>query len=148
MRSHLEAYLAKGRGSGLLQDPRAAAIVEQVLREHDSKDYALLAWVVMPNHVHVVIRRSMESTLPDIVRRWRGKSAYFINGALKRTGPLWFRDYYDRDIDIEDEDGLGRAVRYVELNPVKARLCEHPTEWPFSSARESGRWGRQPAPGG
>ena len=53
--SHMEKYLGKGRGSCRLADPRAAEIVERVLLEGQGRDYELIAWVVMPNHVHVIV---------------------------------------------------------------------------------------------
>ena len=137
VRSHMERYLAKGRGSCLLRDPGTASIVEQVLRAGDPAEYSLMAWVVMPNHVHVVIRRTAQSTLAQIVRRWKGRSARSINAALGRTGPLWFRDYFDRDLGLRDDE-VRRAIRYVELNPVKAGLCHRPQDWAFSSAGSGG----------
>jgi REP element-mobilizing transposase RayT len=93
----------------------------------------------MPNHVHVLIRRTMRSSLAEIVRAWKGVSARRIDQALGLRGPFWFRDYFDRDIR-EDEEHLDKAIRYVELNPVKAGLCTRPQDWPFSSARCSRRW--------
>jgi REP element-mobilizing transposase RayT len=136
VRSHIETYLGKGKGDCVLRDPRVASIVEETLRSGDPHDYRLIAWVIMPNHVHVIIRRTSRSSLPEIVRGWKGSSARAINLLLNRTGALWFRDYYDRDISVEDEDALTRAVGYVDMNPVKAGLCRFPEDWPFSSARE------------
>ena len=55
------------------------------------------------------------------------------NKVLVRTGDVWQREYHDRF--IRDDDHYRNAVVYIENNPVKAKLCRAPEEWPFSSAR-------------
>jgi REP element-mobilizing transposase RayT len=50
-----------------------------------------------------------------------------------RRGQFWMEDYFDRY--IRDAQHFADAVAYIENNPVKARLCKHPADWPFSSAR-------------
>jgi REP element-mobilizing transposase RayT len=131
--AHMEKYLAKGRGTCRLRDPRAAAIVEGALRYHERSDYRLIAWVVMPNHVHIVLRRARHVSLATIVRRWKSWTARRINEMSGRTGRLWQREWVDRW--LREEDALWSAIKYVELNPVAAGLCKHPLDWPFSSAR-------------
>lgn len=141
---HLEAYLARGRGTRRLADPRAAAIVQESLLYRDGRDYDLIAWIVMPNHVHVLIRRGDHSTLAAIALRWKSWTAKRINEIHGRSGRFWHPEVHDRYMrDIED---VGRAIKYVELNPVKADLCKHPLEWQFSSAHGRAEW--WPAGGG
>jgi REP element-mobilizing transposase RayT len=55
-----------------------------------------------------------------------------INRILKRSGTLWAADYYDRF--IRDEDHYYKCRSYIRMNPVKAKLCENPEDWEFSSA--------------
>ncbi|HEY6981054.1 REP-associated tyrosine transposase [Reyranella sp.] len=99
----------------------------------DGKRYRLLAWCIMPNHVHVVVEPADGQTLGAIVHSWKSFSAKQANGILGRSGPFWHRDYFDRF--IRDEGHLARTIHYVEDNPVKAGLVSMPSEWPWSSSR-------------
>jgi putative transposase len=132
LRSRLERYADSGQGSCRLTDPRAASAVAQTLLHHDGPRYDLLAWAIMPSHVHAVVQTSPEQTLSSIVAAWKSCSARRVNAALGRRGPLWQRDYYDRY--VRDDDHLARVVAYTEANPVAAGLVDSPEEWAFSSA--------------
>ena len=129
----IEAELDACRGECLLRDPRVAGAVEGVLRYFEGQRYDLLAWVVMPNHVHVVIRLRYPWTLARVVHTWKWRSGLEANRILGRRGRLWQPEYFDRL--ARDEEHEARCVRYVEINPVKARLCTTPWDWPFGSAR-------------
>lgn len=116
----VEAWLDLGSGDCLLGDPENAAIVEGCLRFFEGQRQVLHAWVVMPNHVHVLFELLGESGLPATLKAWKGYSARRINERLGRTGPLWQRSYFDRL--IRDWTHFGRCVRYVLNNPAKARV--------------------------
>lgn len=128
----IEAYVNAGYGSCLLRDPRVAAIVQENLLHFDGLRYRLLAWVIMPNHVHVLIETVEGHSLPGVVHAWKSYTANRANELLGRTGHFWHREYFDRY--IRDERHLERAVGYVHDNPVKAGLVAHAADWPFSSA--------------
>ena len=132
LRRRVARYLDAGHGSCVLQDGPAPRIVEEVLIDGRGDCYVLLAWVVMPNHVHVVVRLDEGSHLDEIVKRWKGRSARGINAALGRTGRLWQPGFFDRY--VRDEAHLHRVVAYVHENPVRAGLAESPEAWPYSSA--------------
>ena len=131
-RARMQHALDQGWGGCALADGRAARIVEDALFFGDTSRYVLLAWVVMPNHVHVVIETRRGWPLQRLVRDWKTYSALQINALLGRTGALWNREYYDRY--VRDEAHLGNAIRYVHNNPVKAGLVESPEQWRYSSA--------------
>jgi REP element-mobilizing transposase RayT len=138
--THAEKFLGKGHGSCRLRDPRAAKIVEDALLFYDSRDYQLIAWVVMPNHVHVVARLDGQRSMERITRNWKSWTALQINGLTGESGRFWQKEVFDRL--LRDSDEQGHAVRYVEMNPVHAGLCKSPLDWPFSSARRHPqRWG-------
>jgi len=103
------------------------------MRHGEGEAYSLVAWVIMPNHVHVVVQMGDGSSLAEAVRLWKGRSARAINRDLGRRGALWQREYHDRF--IRDQDHLAAAVAYVHSNPVTAGLCATPEDWPLSSAR-------------
>jgi putative transposase len=131
IRARFDALL--DRGDGPLADPAAARIVEEAVRHFDGERFRLFAWVVMPNHAHVVVEPVDGVSLGSVVRSWKAFSAAKINKAAAARGPFWARDYFDRY--MRDEDDLARTIDYVERNPVAAGLAASPEDWPWSSAR-------------
>jgi REP element-mobilizing transposase RayT len=135
----IEQTLDAGHGECLLTSPQAsAAVIEAFLLEH-AKLYTLHAFVVMPNHCHLLATISPNVTLGDCVRRLKGSSARAANAALGRSGRLWQVDYFDRL--IRDDDHYRRTHEYIEWNPVKAGLCNVPQHFPASSAHP--KWQRR-----
>ncbi len=95
--------------------------------------YDLHAWVIMPNHVHVILRPRVE--LPDLTRWLKGRTSRIANRILGRTGsPFWQDESFDHWIRSVEE--LHQLIQYVEGNPVKAGLVQTPDQWPWSSARQ------------
>jgi REP element-mobilizing transposase RayT len=131
-RARIEAYLNAGHGACHLRDPRVARVVEDALLYFDGARYRMIAWVVMPNHVHVLIETLADHKLGDIVHSWKSYTAKQANQILARTGHFWFREYYDRF--IRDERHFANAVEYIHYNPVKAGLVAKAEDWPFGSA--------------
>ena len=131
-RRQLEAYLDRGLGDCLLRDSRVATLVEMAISHHHRVRFQLLAWVVMPNHVHVLVE-VWQTPLARLLQNWKSIVAVEANRLLGRAGRFWQPEYWDRF--MRDREQLGKAVHYIESNPVKARLCHLPEEWPFSSAR-------------
>ncbi len=132
-------YEDAGHGSCCLRDDRCAQMLCENLHEGHDDSYRLLAWVIMPNHVHVVVGpvRSLDGDrlrpgLEDLLRGWKGASARRINQVLGRTGALWQRESFDRW--IRDQEHLERSIAYVQDNPVRAGLCREAAEWRWSSA--------------
>jgi REP element-mobilizing transposase RayT len=129
----LEAYLDKGAGICWLKRPDIANLVADALRFFDGARYRLDAWVVMPNHVHVVLWPMPNHTLSAIVQSWKRFTAREANKALNRTGqPFWQPEPFDHWIRNDEEHA--RCCRYALNNPVKARLCASPEDWKWSSA--------------
>jgi REP element-mobilizing transposase RayT len=131
-RKQIEAYLDNGLGECWLRRPAIAGLVEGALRHFDGERYRLCSWVVMPNHVHVLVETTA-APLPEILHSWKSFTAKAANGLLDRSGPFWGEDYFDRY--IRDEAHFRKARRYIEANPVKAGLVRDAAEWPWSSAR-------------
>lgn len=131
-RLKLENYLDRGPGECFLRDPRIAGLMEVALRFHHGQRFELLAWVVMPNHVHALLKIG-DTPLSRIIQNWKSITAVQANKLLGRTGDFWQSDYWDTF--MHDEAQTRKAVRYIESNPVKAQLCRAQEEWPFGSAR-------------
>jgi REP element-mobilizing transposase RayT len=125
----VERYLDAGYGSCYMKNGRVAELVTNALRHFEGRRYALAAWCVMPNHVHVVVQPfagvaggpSMPlSELPDILHSWKSFTAKETNALLRRSGDFWQAEYYDHL--IRDSADFRHAVRYVLDNPIKAGL--------------------------
>jgi REP element-mobilizing transposase RayT len=129
----IDRELDTGLGACWLGREEIAALIENALLHFDSERYRLLAWCVMPNHVHVVIEVLQGHRLGSILHSWKSFTANRANALIGRTGAFWHDDFFDRY--MRDEDHLERTIGYVERNPVKAKLVDSPEKWPWSSAR-------------
>lgn len=132
LRQRIARYEDAGYGRCCLRHESAARIVQDELLAGHGSAYLLIAWCVMPNHVHVLIRQEPSRSLGAVLKNWKGRSARRINQQLRRSGALWARDYFDRA--IRDSDHFWRSIRYIHRNPVKAGLVKTPEDWAFSSA--------------
>jgi REP element-mobilizing transposase RayT len=139
----LEKYLDKGRGDCHLKRPEVARLVEGALRFFHGTRYDLQAWVVMPNHVHVLFTQR-DGLLGRVVGSWKSYTAKKANKMLQRTGQFWDEDYWDTY--MRDETHAERTCRYIESNPVKARLALEPAQWAWSSVRFRDEFGRLALP--
>ena len=131
----IESLLDAGYGACWLKQPAVADIVEDALLHWDGQHYRLLAWCVMPNHVHVLIETREGWPLSGILHGWKSFTAKTINLHLGRTGAVWMRDYFDRY--IRDDQHLVATIAYINGNPVKAGLVQNEWEWQHSSANGS-----------
>jgi putative transposase len=125
--------LDAGLGACWLRKPEIASLVEEALLHSDGERYRLLAWCLMPNHVHVVVEMRASVSLSAIVKSWKSFTARRSNAELGRSGTFWHADYFDRY--MRNEDHLFRTIEYVEQNPVKAGLVQQASDWAWSSAR-------------
>ncbi|MCY3019092.1 MAG: hypothetical protein NTW87_08695 [Planctomycetota bacterium] len=139
-------------GPRWLKDARVAALVAEGLRYRDGKVYDLEAYCVMPNHVHVVFTpRPITShnlakcatgvrpadaqycSLSSIMHSLKLYTAIRGNRLLGRSGQFWEHESYDHV--VRDENELGRIIRYVLSNPVKAGLAARWQDWLSSYSR-------------
>jgi putative DNA methylase len=132
-----DAALDLGIGSRALADPRVASIVEGAIRHFDGERYRLIAWCVMPTHVHVLVETKPGWPTSSLAQAWKSFSAKRANEVLGRSGRFWAPEYFDRTMRDEVEIAITRE--YIEQNPVVAGLCEIASAWLWSSARLDGR---------
>ena len=128
----IEAYADAGHGSQLLRRPELARVVQDALIHGHGRQYTLHNWVIMPTHVHMLLRPEAHATLAKIMQSIKGFSSKEIGRALQKSGRIWQPEYFDRA--IRNVDQFARTAAYIEWNPVKAKLCVEPADWPFSSA--------------
>ncbi len=110
----VEKYARNGYGQCFLRHEKCANIVKSHILLGNKKDYELFEYVIMPNHVHVLIRTLDTSNLSNIVRRWKSRTAHEINYVLKRKGSVWMHGYYDTY--IRNNEHLNHVVEYIRNN--------------------------------
>lgn len=114
----VERWLDECRGCCLLADPRCAQIVVDALAARDTRRYDLDGWVVMPNHVHVLVKPHGGYSLKGILQGWKSFTAHAINRQVGRRGQLWQRESFDHI--VRSADHLERFREYIRANPAKA----------------------------
>jgi REP element-mobilizing transposase RayT len=129
----IERYLDRGEGACHLRRPEIAEMVADALRFFDGSRYQLHEWVVMPNHVHVLIWPMPNQLLSGIVKSWKQFTSLRAKRLLGlEEGRFWQPESFDHWVRNDDE--RGRIARYIRNNPVTAGLCSSPEEWRWSSA--------------
>jgi putative transposase len=145
-RRGVESLMDAGYGSCDLQRPEIAKMVQDTLLHFDGDRYRLLAWAVMPNHVHTLFRTLPGWSMARVVASWKSWTGKHIFEWRQKNGPqdnglqhgsqesqrVWHREYWDRY--IRDEKHFAAALSYIHQNPVKAGLVTRPEDWPWSSA--------------
>jgi putative transposase len=94
---------------------------------------AIHAYVLMTNHVHFLLTPRMKDSLPGMMQSLGRRYVRAINDAWNRSGTLWEGRY--RAAPVGGDDYFLRCCRYIELNPVRARMVKHPRDYPWSSYR-------------
>lgn len=112
--------LDAGHGECLLARRECAEILIRRLIAGHGTAYNLDAWCVMPNHFHALVAPGKKVTLGEIVRHWKGGSAFEINRALGRRGRLWQPEAFDHIVRSDAQ--LQHFRNYISENPIKAHL--------------------------
>ena len=116
----IEKWLDAGSGSRVLQQPELAEIVAQNLFHFDGTRYSIEGFVVMPNHVHVLIHLAEGETLPDVVHSWKSYTSKCIGEVLGKDGVIWQDEYFDTL--VRGLDHLHDLRQYIWDNPKRAGL--------------------------
>ena len=119
-----------------LQQSAIAQVITDSLHYFDQRYFQLVAYCVMPNHLHVVLTLADDSSsLLRSLQRFKSYTALQANRLLHRQGQFWQRESYDHL--IRDAAELARIISYVLENPVKAGLTADWQSWPHTYWRES-----------
>ena len=116
----MERWLDAGHGSCVLRAPDVAKIVGGALSYFEGERCHQIAWVVMPNHVHVLYMPRPPWTLEELLHSWKSYTAHEINKARGTEGNVWQKDYFDRL--VRDRGHFANCVRYIRRNPARAKL--------------------------
>jgi len=139
-RDRIEYWIDAGLGSCILKEPEIARLIIDNWKFYEGNRYDIVAFVVMPNHIHILICVYGCVPLFRIVQSWKGYSGKKIQERFNSKGipdyttaagnQVWHREYWDRV--IRNHRHLCNAVRYIYENPVRAKLVATPDEWPWS----------------
>lgn len=111
----MQKWLDEGFGECLLAQPELRQIVENALMHFDGERYRLHSWVVMPNHVHLVVTPFGKHELSDILHSWKSFTAKRINARIGRSGPFWQKESFDHI--VRSPEALVRIDAYIYSNP-------------------------------
>jgi REP element-mobilizing transposase RayT len=132
----LDKYLDQGFcGEAFLNKAQIATLVTEAIHYRDGKVYDLVAFCIMPNHVHLIFtplekEKGNFYSLPEILHSLKGHTARQSNFVLGRSGSFWQDESYDHIIREEAE--LERTIKSVLYNPVKAGLVREQKDWKWS----------------
>ncbi len=108
--------------------------INQFLREDKNKLVEVVAYCLMPTHMHLVLRQVQEEGISIFMNKILNSYTRYFNLLYKRKGPLWEGPF--KNILVETDEQLFHLTRYVHLNPVTASIINNPEEWDFSSYKE------------
>ena len=147
----MHEYLDAGKSCCVIKRPEYAQLVQDAILHFDGERYEMYAWVIMPNHVHALLRPLGGWEIRKIISTWKTFTARRIPaeaysessgrilrgkaGALRSDSQkprVWQSEYWDRY--IRNDKHFRITKNYIEENPVKAGLCKKPEDWQWSSA--------------
>jgi leucyl-tRNA synthetase len=133
----LDEWLDAGSGSCVLRSTALRGVVSEALHHFNGGRYRLHAFVVMPNHVHVLFEPLAKNELSDILHSWKSFTSKKIGEQLKQEGRIWQPEYFDRL--IRSERHFDKVREYIAKNPFKAKLGKDEfTLWLDDSYEDAG----------
>ena len=110
----VEEWLDAGHGDCALARSDCHSVVAGAIEHFNGERYQLHSYIVMPNHVHVLMELAAVESLPKVIHSWKSFTAKAICRATGKSGAVWQRDYFDRMIR-----GLGHyrhCLNYIRAN--------------------------------
>jgi REP element-mobilizing transposase RayT len=128
----IHELLDQGCGSCILRESDCADLVANAIKFLDGDRYDLKAWVVMPNHVHLLAHFSEGKSMAKAMHSLKSYTAHELRKLHPEIFPIWQTEGFDRY--IRNEAHLLRKIEYIHQNPVVAKLCSAPEDYRWSSA--------------
>lgn len=110
----ISEYEDSGYGACYLKNSMIYDIVKNSFLFYDGRKYDLIKWVIMPNHIHIVIKQKPGVSLPTIIQNWKSYTSSEANKILNRKGEFWMDNYYDTY--IRDDEHLEAVIKYIDKN--------------------------------
>ena len=118
-------------GRTLLQSERNALLFIDVLRSYmAARKFRLHDFVVMPNHVHLLLTVGGDMTIEKAMQFIKGGFSYRLKKEYGYSGEVWQRGF--SEVRVENRESFLRHQEYIAENPVKAGLVDSPEEFPYS----------------
>jgi REP element-mobilizing transposase RayT len=111
----IENLMDAGWGQCVLRGTVCREMLETSMRHDEGSAYRLGPYVIMPNHVHALLRMLPGHELGDAMKAWKSVSARRIGKRLGRTGSFWTQEYFDHA--VRSDESLARIVSYIRENP-------------------------------
>ncbi|MHC4598671.1 MAG: REP-associated tyrosine transposase [Planctomycetota bacterium] len=118
--------------TNLAESEIAEIIIERFLFAKKHKWLKITAFVIMPDHYHLLLRLGKAISLSDIFSRMSSFATREIHSVSGKSGDIWQKSFYDHL--VRKTERLPKIVSYIHLNPVRAGLVKNPEEWPYSTA--------------
>ncbi len=115
----MDDYLDSSQNGAYLKDD-VLSVISDFLKAKDKVLYELIAFAIMPNHIHLLIKPL--DKLASVMQSIKGSSAKTINDMMSRRGKFWASDYYDKT--IRDEKHFNTVYNYIKNNPLKLGEAE------------------------
>jgi putative transposase len=134
--SHFVTFSCYRRQTGLNTPAIRTLFLEALERSREQFSLFVYGYVVMPEHIHLLVSEPGSGTLADAIHFLKLSSAkqrQSISGGHADSGHFWQKRYYDRN--VRSYSDFTEKLRYIHRNPVKRGLCEKPEDWPWSSFR-------------
>jgi len=112
-------------------DQKKNLILQALINSCATYKYRLIAWVILNNHFHFLLKVGDSEDLSKFIRSIQGKSAIELNKLLKTPGVKRWYQYWDKCID--DEKGFWMRFNYIHQNPVKHSYAKNMEDYKFSS---------------
>jgi REP element-mobilizing transposase RayT len=126
---HVTFRLEKNRQ--YLTDQQRRLISKYVESTELRSYWTLLAWVVMPDHVHLLFELTGNKTLSQLIGRIKSKTALELNRGFATKNSIWQKGFYDHG--LRSEESLLNTARYIIANPIRAGICSSARFYPYWS---------------
>jgi putative transposase len=131
------------QGRTVFQVPENAEIlIEALFHYRERGAYLVHEFVVMPDHLHLLLTPNTTTSLEKAMQFIKGGSSYRIRNARNQKMEIWQVGFHDWT--VRDGDDWQTKVEYIHTNPVRAKLVQSPEDWPYTSA--NGKFSVDPIP--
>jgi len=131
-----DSLLDNSERNKYLINKELAQLVKNEIHKYDGKEYKLLCYSIMPNHVHLIFHLNDNSRcVSKIMQAIKRVSAFRINQYLNTHGNFWQPESYDHI--VRDYDELNKIIRYTLMNPVNAKIVDNWEEYEHNFLSET-----------
>jgi putative transposase len=113
-----------------------------ILRYRDAGKFQIHEYVVMPDHIHLLVTPSADSSIARLMQSIKGGFSHALCESGSRLNAVWQQRYQERR--VRDLDEFASFARYIRENPVRKGLASVASDYPYSSAAANARLDEYP----